>query len=355
MAGSADYGLGEFTFPRGWFMIATAAEVGPAPKPLRFFGRDLVAYRGESGRVVVMDAYCPHMGAHLAANLDPDEVKCSRIEGDSIRCPYHRWRFGPDGRCDHVPYFSDTIPSAARIRTYPAEVRFGCIFIWHDPEDGEADYDLPEVPEWDDPAWLRCDFDDLGTIPVHPQEIVDNLGDTHHFSPVHGMHITYFDNIIDGPVARQRSGGRHDTMTSNAAVLDSDALYTGPGILIARYGGDTDAVQMILHTPVEDGVTRIRQGIITRARSMPPSEADVETHRAFQKVGLASFAQDFDIWRTKAPALTILRLPTDGPFHRIRAWYRQFYNPRARAAELQARVNGFHVTRDTPAYSRNTV
>lgn len=347
MAKSADYDLGEFAFPRGWFMISASEGVVQAPKPLRFFGRDLVTYRGASGRVVVMDAYCPHMGAHLAANHDPADAKCSRIEGDSLRCPYHAWRFGPDGVCDAVPYYSGKIPAAARIRSYPAEERFGCTFAWHDPEGGLPDFELPDVSEWDDPFWLRCTFDDLGTIQVHPQEIVDNLGDTAHFGPIHGMHITYFDNIIEGPRATQRSGGRHNTMTSAHGVLDSDALYTGPGILIARYGGETDAVQMIMHTPVEDGATQIWQGIITRAQTSPPSDADLETHSAFQQVGLASFSQDFDIWRTKAPAINILRLPTDGPFHRIRAWYRQFYNPRARAAELQARANGHHKTPGT--------
>jgi len=67
MATTADYGLGEFAFPRGWFMVARSKNVNSAPAPLRAFGRDLVIYRGESGRVVVLSAYCPHMRAHLAA------------------------------------------------------------------------------------------------------------------------------------------------------------------------------------------------------------------------------------------------------------------------------------------------
>jgi hypothetical protein len=29
MGKTQDYGLGEFTFPRGWFMVADAEEVGP--------------------------------------------------------------------------------------------------------------------------------------------------------------------------------------------------------------------------------------------------------------------------------------------------------------------------------------
>jgi 3-ketosteroid 9alpha-monooxygenase subunit A len=37
----------------------------------------------------------------------------------------------------------------------------------------------------------------------------------------------------------------------------------------------------------------------------------------------------------------------DGPFDKLRIWYKQFYNPRARAADFQARVNGHYVTRGT--------
>ena len=34
-------------------------------KPVRMLGRDFVIYRGTDGAVRVLDAYCPHLGAHL--------------------------------------------------------------------------------------------------------------------------------------------------------------------------------------------------------------------------------------------------------------------------------------------------
>lgn len=344
MATTADYNLGEFVFPRGWFMVARAKDVTSAPSAIRMFGRELVIYRGETGRIVLLDAYCPHMQAHLAAD-QTSHAASHRIEGDSIRCPYHSWRFGPDGKCDHIPYFAGPIPPAAKVRSYPAEEHFGCIFAWYDPEQLAPDFAVPALPEWDDPQWLRCDFDDLGTLPVHPQEIVDNLVDTHHFGPIHGQKLAYFDSVFEGVVGKQVSGGGHETMTSGDGVLDVDAFYTGPAILVARYASDTDAVQIILHTPKEDGVTQVWHGLITRARNTPPSNEDDALRASYHQTGLAAFAQDFAIWRTKGPAINILRLPTDGPFHRSRLWYRQFYNPRAQAAEFQARANGVHHTR----------
>lgn len=86
--------LGEFTFPRGWFMVADAQELRDTPLALRFFGRDLVLYRGKaSGKPAPLDAYCPHMGTHLGTNTTSYIVRDGvHIDGDVIRCPYHGWR-----------------------------------------------------------------------------------------------------------------------------------------------------------------------------------------------------------------------------------------------------------------------
>ena len=56
MATTSEYGFGEYDFPRGWFMIGEANEATRVPRPLRYFGRDLVLYRGESGTPYVTDA-----------------------------------------------------------------------------------------------------------------------------------------------------------------------------------------------------------------------------------------------------------------------------------------------------------
>src|SRR3954468_16755022 len=85
MATSAEYGLGEFVFPRGWFMVADVAELKEGvPLNVRFFARDFVVYRGASGKIVMLDAYCPHMGTHLGKNTTSYVVRDhTHIEGDS--------------------------------------------------------------------------------------------------------------------------------------------------------------------------------------------------------------------------------------------------------------------------------
>ena len=52
-------------------------------------------YRGMSGKVHILDAFCPHLGAHLG-------VGGSVVEED-IRCPFHSWTFNGAGVCSGVP------------------------------------------------------------------------------------------------------------------------------------------------------------------------------------------------------------------------------------------------------------
>src|SRR5579872_6136101 len=151
MAKTAEYDLGEFTFPRGWFMVAEASELDNGPIGVRFFGQDFALYRGKSGRVVMLEAYCPHMGTHLAKNTSSYVVRDGgHVEGNSIRCPYHAWRFGPDGQCDDIPY-SNKISKAACVKSWHVEEKAGAIFMWHDEEGLEPDFPLPDMWEWDDP------------------------------------------------------------------------------------------------------------------------------------------------------------------------------------------------------------
>ena len=348
MATTEEYSLGEYTYPRGWFMIATADEIKDVPLALSFFGREFALYRGESGRVVLLDAYCPHMGTHIAKNTTSYVVLDGQIEGDSIRCPYHAWRFGPDGRCNDIPYHDGPIPSAARLQSWPVEERYGCIFVWHDPEGGEPDYQVPEIPEWDDPQWVRWQVDHLGELDSHPQEIIDNICDAGHLGPIHGSTLEYFENEFRDHMAIQRQGGGHKTLVAGNALLETDTWYTGPGVLLSRVTGLYDAIMFITHTPVTDGRVKAWHALLVKADRSPATAEDVKRARGYQESSRLAFLQDFEVWAAKAPAFRILQIRGDGPFHKAREWYRQFYNPRSEAQGRQEKLNGRYTVRWVP-------
>ena len=349
MARTADYGLGEFTYPRGWFMVAASEEVQGAALSVRYFGQDMVLYRGQSGRVFLIEAYCPHMGTHLAKNTSSYVIKDKEhIEGDNIRCPYHGWRFGPDGRCNDIPYSPAPIPKAACLKSWQVKERAGCIWAWHDAENGEPDYDVPPFEHWDNPAWVQWKVDQLGELACHPQEIVDNMTDKAHLAPVHGStDMVLFENEFTDHVVRQILSSGHRTLTSSDGPMTNDTWYTGPGILQSTMEGEMPSLILICHTPVDDGVVKVWHALLVKSQNPVATDEDVAIARAYQQASLEAFSQDFEIWANKRACLHPMMVKGDGPFDKLRVWYKQFYNPRVRAGEFQTRVNGRFVTRGT--------
>jgi len=348
MAQTKEYGLGEYAFPRGWFMAAESAEVTDKPLAVRYFGQEMALYRGKSGKVVLLDAYCPHMGTHLAKNTTSYVIHDGQVEGDSIRCPYHAWRFGPDGKCNQIPYYDGPIPKAAQVRSWTVEERYGIVWVWHDPEGAAPEYGLPNHPEWDDPQWVRWKVDQMGTLALHPIEVLDNMADWAHLGPVHGETVKYFENEFNGHICRQIQGGGHRTLVTATGLLETDTWYTGPGILHSRLLGLYPTIMFITNTPVDDGVIKVWHGLMVKSPNAVATEQDVVNARQYQEMSRLAFAQDFEVWANKRPCINVLQVPTDGPYHKGRLWYRQFYNPRAKAPEIHKQLDGRHSVKGMP-------
>lgn len=350
MATTAEYGLGEFTYPRGWFMIGSSAEVTTKPAAVRYFGEDMVLYRGHSGRVFLVEAYCPHMGTHLAKNTTSYVVLDNeQVEGDNIRCPYHAWRFGPDGRCNDIPYSPSPPPKAACLRTWNVVERAGCLWTWYDAEGGEPDESLPPFAQWDQPGWVNWNVACLGELASHPQEVIDNMCDKGHLEPVHGsIDMARFENEFSGITCRQILRAGHKTLAgAGAEPMLNDTWYTGPGILQSTMVGEYPSHMLIAHTPIDDGVIKVWYGLCVQVKEATPTAAEVALAKGYEQAGVDAFAQDFEIWANKRPCIHPLMVKGDGPFDKVRIWYKQFYNPRVRAEEFQARVNGKYVVRGT--------
>jgi aminopyrrolnitrin oxygenase len=111
-------------YPAAWYWLCSARDLDRGPLTRRMLGGEFVAYRTGGGEVVVLDARCSHLGADLGRGA---------VVGDCIRCPFHGWRYAPDGRCVHVPQ-ATAIPRRARQRVYPAVERHGMVFLFNGPE-----------------------------------------------------------------------------------------------------------------------------------------------------------------------------------------------------------------------------
>lgn len=350
MATTADYRLGEYTFPRGWFMVGRSEDATLVPQAVRFFGEDLVMYRGESGRVVLMEAYCPHMGTHLAKNTTSYVARDGEhVKGDSIRCPYHGWRFNAEGQCDEIPYSPQTPPKAACLKTWNVVERAGGLWVWNDPEGLAPEYELPAFEQWGAPHWVSWNLHSLGDLACHPQEVIDNICDKAHLDPVHGsIDMVYFHNEFEGHVCRQILSAGHKTLAAEGGEpMTNDTWYTGPGILQSTMLGEYPSLMLITHTPVDDGSVKVWYGLLVSVPGASPSNDEIAVAKGYEDAGLDAFAQDFEIWANKRPCINPMMVRGDGPFDKVRVWYRQFYNPRAKAKSYQDKVNGRVTTQGT--------
>ena len=92
-------------FPVGWHQVGRIDEIAQGEmKTVQAFGEQLVLFRGEDGTAGLIEAYCPHMGAHLGCG--------GKVVGNSVQCPFHAWEFDGTGSCTKVPYAKRIPPNA---------------------------------------------------------------------------------------------------------------------------------------------------------------------------------------------------------------------------------------------------
>ncbi|MFZ9596582.1 MAG: Rieske 2Fe-2S domain-containing protein, partial [Bdellovibrionia bacterium] len=76
--------------PGGWYAIALSSEVTQKPIKLKRFNLNLVLWRAENGKIIVMEDRCPHRSAELSeGTLVTDSKFAAKKRGTCIQCPYH--------------------------------------------------------------------------------------------------------------------------------------------------------------------------------------------------------------------------------------------------------------------------
>ena len=121
------------------FLRSSDVERDGQPHRVRLLGEDLVAFRDSSGRVGLVDHACPHRGAPMVFG---------RNEDDGLRCVYHGWKFGTDGRCQEMPAEPANSPMCSRMKitAYPVRERNGMLWAYMGPDPEKAP-PLPDL-EW---------------------------------------------------------------------------------------------------------------------------------------------------------------------------------------------------------------
>ena len=304
-------------YPRGWFILAFSDELKNGDvKKMHYFGQALVLFRGEDGIARILDGFCAHMGAHIGAG--------GKVIGSTIRCPFHHWRYDEGGQCVEIPYCKGKIPKNATLHSWPVLERNGVIHVWYHPQKEPPSFDVPNLPYDPSNGWLPWKHSII-RIKTHSKEIVENVVDIAHFKPVHGTHITEFENeFIDHmaiqknrAVAYPRGGGKDEFYL--------EATYHGPGFQISDMKGVLDSLLVNAHTMIDPNTLDLRFGVSLK---MDKQKKGAEKFaQAYIDNLTTGFLEDVEIWENKLYRNRPVLCADDGPIMKLRKWYAQFYEP----------------------------
>jgi nitrite reductase/ring-hydroxylating ferredoxin subunit len=327
-------------FPTGWYAVAFTRDLPPGQVRSRLFaGREVVLFRGASGRAAVLPAHCPHMGAHLGEG--------GSVRGDALRCPMHGFEFDAEGRCVATGYGTRP-PPTCRAQAYPVIEQNGIVLAFFDA--------LGRAPSWRPPAEDMRGFGPLRThvfagLASHPQETTENSVDIGHLGAVHGYEQV---RTLD-PLA---TDAQH--LTTRYAVTRRGLLPGTPAVAaeftIHVYGLGYSFVDVdvrshhlrtrhfVLATPTDGERIDLHLGTAVAGSGkwlgrVPGVLLDRAIGALVLRGFLADVQQDFRIWSHKVYVHPPALAQGDGPIGRYRSWAKQFYPDLESAPEPTARVS----------------
>jgi nitrite reductase/ring-hydroxylating ferredoxin subunit len=327
--------------PASWYAVALADDLLPGGVLARTLAnQELVVFRTRSGMACAMDAYCPHLGAHLGIG--------GQVESETIRCPFHGFCFDTTGTCVATGYGTKP-PTSAHTRVWPVREVNGIVFVYYDAGGGVATWEPPMLEQDTWRPLIHATFD----LHDHPQETVENSVDLGHFGIVHGYtNMTQRDPLqIDGHhfhigYAAERPLPLLPRVALRMQFLFEIDIY-GLGcsivtITVERFG--LKARLFVLATPTTSeritlslalSLHEVRHPgrIFPLARLVPQALLEQMIARTILQNVVHDARQDFVIWEHKQHVQPPALAQGDGPIGPFRTWARQFYPNLSRAAQ----------------------
>ena len=140
---------------RFWYPIVPADRLTDAPRPFTLLGTNIVLFRDAAGTRIGPDR-------SLLSSHRP--LSQGWLDAGNIVCPYHGWTYAGDGRCVRIPQRPDGDPGKGiAVEAFRCTERYGVVWVALE----EPLRDIPELPEYDDPAYRRVfEFYDRGRRPA---------------------------------------------------------------------------------------------------------------------------------------------------------------------------------------------
>lgn len=156
-----------------WYVAAWTHELTDQLLPRTLLDERIVLNRTADGEVVAFEDRCPHR--HLPLSMGR---KC----GDDIQCGYHGLTFDKAGACIAAPS-QGAIPGKARLRAYPAQEKYGWIWLWMGEPEGADPALIPDFHQLTDPNFAAVGK--TNHVRAAYKLVTDNLLDLSHVGYVH--------------------------------------------------------------------------------------------------------------------------------------------------------------------------
>ena len=295
---------------KSWFKLAFSTEV-PLGKAViyHYFGRDLVAYRDADGRYCLLDGSCPEHGEPL-----------DRYDEGVLRCRFDR----SDEGLNVAQGTSAAVD--AGLKVWPSLERNQVLYVWYDVDNGQPTFEVPVIPEIDDPAWTGYNPLYWRKIRVHIQEIAENAVDLPHFGVLHDYHYTPIPNqveTVDNRLIVDVTSKRKILWTDRETDLHLE--YFGMGCVVAHVDapGGIELIAHLTPTPVDEQHIHFNVSIIFRKTGSWIKDRMIL--KFIMRDIKAELDRDIAVWERKAFFDTPVLCANDGPIGKLRRWARQFY------------------------------
>lgn len=310
-------------YPNGWFAVAESEDLtADRMTPLTYFGRHLIAFRTAADEVRVADAYCPHLGAHLASHT-------GSLENGIITCPFHRWQFDSStGRCVKINYFS-AIPPSAALRFYPALEVNGQVLMYFHAEGEAPDHEPYRTTRMDEGPWMKLPKL-RWEMHAQQQEFLENIFDSAHIFELHRGNATpHYDSIDETPFGIQILLSIDVPQDPGFPVVKCLNYYTGISLACQNNQGRAENILLTSFTPIDEN----RVEMVTRPylRDSGSDEINRNFGQGFIEMYEYEVGQDLAILEHKKHLPQPLVVAGDGPIMRWRRYAQRFYSPSAAA------------------------
>jgi phenylpropionate dioxygenase-like ring-hydroxylating dioxygenase large terminal subunit len=173
---------------RFWQPVCFSDDLAEAPLRVKMLGEDLVAFRDRSGVAGLLERHCPHRGTSLEFGL---------VDERGLRCCYHGWLLGADGRILETPGEPPDSSLKGRLchGAYPIHEYCGVVFAYMGPPEKR-----PAFPIYDSfvrPGWRMIPGRKY-FYPCNWLQIMENTMDP--------AHTAFLHTIVSGAMFTEEFG-----------------------------------------------------------------------------------------------------------------------------------------------------